>query len=307
MLGVDNWVSLYQAHGATNPLRGAVVLPDGKTPAWGAMVRYFMWGNWTPTLQGMTDARGQIMARTAGGGYDRGDGSGGSLIVAWLPGAHGAAIVPVADLSKPVRVVLPPALRATGKVTVGGAAPTGRAAQIRVRAAYQGRDRLDDLLSVEAMAQEDGSFELAGLTPGRYRIQAALDDLWLSDTLAVEVKDKDFGPLTLVIGAPGTAVRLKFVDQLGKPRAGLEVVIHPPTARGQDERETHDKRIGPLGARLWPKQWMADGAGELYVPSLTVGTWEVQADRTWHVEVKPAIDGHVQEETLKKDAKERNS
>ena len=171
------------------------------------------------------------------------------MVVAWLPGSHGAAVVPVADLSKPLRVVLPPDLRAAGRVTVGEAAPTGRAAQIRVRAASEGRDRLDDLLSVEAMAQEDGSFELAGLTPGRYRIQAALDDLWLSDTLAVEVKDKDLGPLTLAIGAPGTAVRLKFVNQFGKPRPGLEVQLYPRSAIGQDKSDTHDKRLGPLGAQ----------------------------------------------------------
>ena len=41
---------------------GTVILPDGKTPAWGAIIRYFSQGNWNPTLQGMTDACGNIQA-----------------------------------------------------------------------------------------------------------------------------------------------------------------------------------------------------------------------------------------------------
>src|SRR5262249_44603773 len=151
---------------------------------------------WQPVSGGLTDAAGVIRARgmwyTPAPPAGATDDPPGPVAVALLPGSHGAMIVPMPETGRPLEIVLPPAATLRGRVTVGGRAgvPVGA---IRVLAAYEGKGhgRLAGALSVSATAQADGTFELAGLTPGRYSLQAALDDIWLSPSTVIEVTDRD--------------------------------------------------------------------------------------------------------------------
>ena len=64
-----------------------------------------------------------------------------------------------------------------GRVTLGGRPVDDRNAGLRVVAAHRGRGVLDEVLSLAATAQADGRFELRGLTPGRYAVQATRDGI----------------------------------------------------------------------------------------------------------------------------------
>lgn len=153
-------------------------------------------------------------------------------------------------------------------MTVAGAAPTGRPGSIRVLAAYEGRPkgRLASVLNVETTAQADGSFELAGLTPGRYAIQAALDDIWLSPSVRVAVPDQSVQALTLTIPTPGGPAVVKVIGPDRKPIAGRAVTV--------------DRPAGPLATLLWPAEFKTDGAGEARIPALEAGRHTVRAKGT---------------------------
>jgi hypothetical protein len=248
-------------------LNGSVFLSDGSTPAFGAFVLLFDKWQWKPAIGGVTDALGRIRARNFlwRSEYE-GETSEGPVVVPWLPGANGASMVPLERKPTELRIVLPPCIIIRGKVTVGGAAPRDRAAQVRVLAACEDRGRLNEILSVDTTAQADGSFELAGLTPGKYRVQASLDGMWLSESVALEAGQRQIPRLTLAIGAPGAPVRLKLMDVAGKPLAGKAVTL--------------DRPDGPLTKALWPEEWVADGAGEIYIPSLETGKHKVRVEGT---------------------------
>jgi hypothetical protein len=131
-------------------------------------------------------------------------------------------------------------------------------------AAYEGkgRGRLGGALSVSSTAQADGSFELAGLTPGRYTLQAALDDIWLSPSTTLEVGDRSPPTVTLAMPPPGGAAVVEVVGRDGAPLPGRVLTI--------------DRPGGPLAAALWPTRWTADGAGEVYVPAVEAGRHTVR-------------------------------
>jgi hypothetical protein len=245
-------------------LTGRVLLPDGKEPALAAVVLYFEPGRWEPVVGGLTDARGQIRGKGLWHTGNRqtsepADDPPGPVIVAFLPGSHGAAVVPLPQKGKPLEVVLPPPAVVRGRVTVAGVAPSGKVGSIRILAAYEGkgRGRFGDMLSVRATAQEDGSFELAALTPGRYSVQAALDSIWLSPATIVDVTDRASAAMNLAIPAPGGSVVAKMVGPDDKPLAGRSVRIERPS--------------GPLTNLLWPVEWKTDGAGVLHIPTLEAG------------------------------------
>ena len=245
-------------------LSGHVFLADGKSPAFGALVTTLgpqsTWG----VFDGLTDARGEIRVKASSSSiivtqswppiYPS-----GYVVVARLPGSHGGTIVPLPPPGKPVEITLPPAIAVRGRVTVGGASLAGKTGNIRVFAAYEGMDagRLGPYLSVRTTTEEDGTFELAGLTPGRYIIQAALDDIWLSPSAIVDVKDGSTNDLALAIPAPGGAVVVKVVGADGKPKLGHSVTV--------------DRPAGPLVGMLWPSEWITDGAGETCIPALESG------------------------------------
>jgi hypothetical protein len=252
------------SHMATGGLTGRVLMPGGKEPALGAHVMYFEPGRWEPVLGGLTDARGQIRSKglwLTGNqpSSEPADDPPGPILVAVLPGSHGGMIAPPPQPGKPIEISLPLAITLRGKVTVGGASPAGRVGSIRILAAYEGRGkaRLAGVLSVRTTAQDDGSFELAGLTPGKYEVQAALDDIWLSPAVTMEIVDRSVYTTALAIPAPGGAVVAKVVGPEDRPLPGRTVTV--------------DRPAGPLTSLLWPAEWTTDGAGEVHIPALEAG------------------------------------
>ena len=116
---------------------------------------------------------------------------------------------------------------------------------------------VDEAINVEATAQADGRFELRGLTPGRYTIQAARDGIWLSRTIELTVDpDRDPPPLALDIPEPGAPVTLQVVDREGRPVADHPIGLVRPE--------------GPL-ASLWPSSLRTDPAGTLTLRGLEAG------------------------------------
>jgi len=269
-------------------LTGRVLLSDGVTPALGAQVLYYAAGSTQPAFFAITDALGNLHPRGlwsgAYSGARRADAS--PVLVAVLPGARGAVIQtsPVRP-DEPVRLVLPPAMSLTGRVTVGGASPSRRPGLIHVLAEYQGNGFLNAALSVATAADADGAFTLAGLTPGTYLVQAALDEIWLSSVATVHVAGPRGKPINLSIPLPGAAVQIKLQDASGNPVKGGSITID---------------RTGPL-AGLWPRQWTSDGAGMIYIPTLEAGPHVIHASgssRPVTVVVPPLQANPVQVQVL---------
>ncbi|MGI4789545.1 MAG: hypothetical protein ACRYFS_11920 [Janthinobacterium lividum] len=243
------------------PLTGRVFLPDGKTPAWGARVALLVPETEPPVKMALTDALGQLTIAD----YWNSDGipqqpSPGSpaeaVLVAWLPGSNGAVIVP-ANAEMDARLVLPPAVEVSGRVTVGGASVLGTPSSFRVLAAYQGRGKLNRLLNVDTTAQSDGTFVLSGLTPGTYRVQGARDGLWLSQSQTLVVTDSSLPPLTLDIAPPGTPMLLHLTNAAGQALPERIVTLNRPA--------------GPLTDLLWPRTATADTHGDLWLDGLEAG------------------------------------
>ena len=154
-------------------------------------------------------------------------------------------------------MTLPAPRNAEGRVTLGGRPVHGRNARIRVVAAHKGRGVLDGALGLETTAQADGRFELRGLTPGRYAVQAARDGIWLSRAIELTVgPDKDPVPLALDIPEPGAPVTLQVVDRAGRPVADHPIGLVRPQ--------------GPL-ASLWPSSLRTDPDGTLTLRGLEAG------------------------------------
>jgi protocatechuate 3,4-dioxygenase beta subunit len=252
-------------------LTGSVYLPDGRTPAAGARVLIFdpttphgiqgyFWANGAgqfyshPTAAMPPVSWGDNAARAARP-------TGGPrvpVVAAFLPGSHGAVFVPLPKAGEKPRLVLPTPLSVRGQVTVAGR-PVGdylRSGVVRVLAACVEQGGLNDILSIETTAQSDGSFTLSGLTPGKYVVQAALGDIYLSAARTITVTDQGtIAPLSLDIPEPGKAQ----VVELGRQSAGARayLVDAPPP--------------GPLSERHRPAYYIADGAGRLRLEGLPVG------------------------------------
>ena len=250
------------------PLTGTVLLPDGK-PAWGARAALFLPGGFYPRLLARADTQGHLtLGDTWENNWSPLPKPPGVLteptLAVWLPGANGATVVPFHS-GQTERLVLPPACALTGRVTVGGQGVMGLPSQFRVRAAYQNRGELDEALSVETTAQADGTFTLAGLTPGTYLVQAARDNIWLSSSQTLTVGADAPAPTTLDIDPPGTPMLLHLTDTRGKPQAGQTVRLTLPT--------------GPLTDLLWPQTLTTDSRGDLRVEGLTAGPHSVTVGR----------------------------
>jgi hypothetical protein len=257
---------------ARNVLDGKVFLSDGTTLAWGAQVLYFQPGDDEPKIVRTTDVLGNFKPRGTwwmnlpkkAGAVE---GPPEPVVVAFLPGACGAAVVPPPELSdQPMRILLPPAMSLEGQVKVGGTAPSKLDAVVHVMAAYQDKGFLNPLLSVKTTANVDGHFTLAGLTPGTYVVQAALDDIWLSKSQTIHVADETLKPLALDIPSPGAPVVLRLVNSAGKPVIGELVTIERPS--------------GPLTEVLWPHEWTSDGAGVVSIPTLEAGRHQLHAEHS---------------------------
>lgn len=240
---------------------GTVLLADGTTPAWGARAGIFTADRPFPLRMVRADAQGRLIVadqwRGARWPWKPTPGSpAGPVVVAWLPGTSGATIIPYVP-GQEARLVLPAPISLHGRVTVDGQPVTGLPSSFHIRAAYQGRGTLNEALSVDATAQADGTFELAGLTPGTYRVQAARDDIWLSGTQTLTVGAGALPDLTLDIAPPGLPVVLHLEDGQGRPLAGREVGVERPA--------------GPLTALIWPAPLASDGAGDLRLDGLEAG------------------------------------
>jgi len=266
MLGVGGATA--RATGA-DVIAGRVFLADGTTPADAARVFYFEPARREPSIVGLADPTGAIRARGRWVSANARDMKNppettGPVAVAMLPGACGATTVDVAKAPRPLRFVLPPAISAGGRVTVGGAAPDGRAGRLRVLAAYDAAASVAaPLLAVQATARADGTFDLAGLTPGKYRVQAALDDVWLSATVAIDVApDRPIAPIALDVPRPAGPVAVLVTDPKGAPLPGRTVTVDRPS--------------GPLTDALWPKSFDTDGAGVAHIPALEAGSHTIR-------------------------------
>jgi hypothetical protein len=248
-------------------LTGRVLMHDGKTPALSARVMLLGPPDAEPILSGLTDALGNIHARrmprferqTTGDMKE-------PAFIAWLPGSCGAITAAPRQGALGLDLILPSPVTLKGKVTLAGLPIPGRDEKIRVMAGYQGKGVLNDYLSVQTIAQPDGTFELSGLTPGTYLVQAAMDDLWLSESTTVTIADAAPAPVTLDIGKPGGPLTVRIVGNGGKPMKARPVII--------------DRPKGPLNSLLWPAQWLTDGAGEVWIPALEAGQHTVRVPRT---------------------------
>jgi hypothetical protein len=256
-----------QAGGASQ-LQGRVFLAGGLTPALGAQVIYWSPKQTAPSLFAITDALGNLQPRglwrtAAGSTAPAGPGPDSATVIAFLPGSTGALVKTVTRLEDLSTMILPAPLSLTGRVTVGGASPLKRPGSILVLAAHQGAGFLDPYLSIATTADAQGNFELAGLTPGNYQVQAVLDNLWLSPVVTLKVKPNaaNLPSLRLAIPHPGVPIHLQLRDQAGNPAPGATLTLARP---------------GPL-ATLWPKSWTADSQGEITIPTLEAGPHQAQA------------------------------
>lgn len=214
----------------------------------------------------MSDALGNLMPRGLWRtGTDPGNvvsqGPDSATAIAFLPGSAGATVKTVSRSDDLAHLVLPPPLSLAGRVTMGGASPVQRPGAILVMAAHQGGGFLDPYLSVSSSAGADGAFELAGLTPGDYQIQAALDDIWLSPPVNLRIGGAATRPVALSIPPPDVPVRLQLRDASGKVASGVSVTLD---------------HGGPL-ADFWPRNWTSDALGSVFIPTLEAGLHTVSA------------------------------
>jgi hypothetical protein len=236
-----------------------VVHDDGTTPARLAQLGYYLSSDLREWGSGTTDTSGKSMSLSwSSDDFDFADLPGTPqhpVAVAWAPGRNGASIVPFPDrLDEPLVIKLPPPISLHGKVVVEGDGETVTNGTLTVRAQYQGRGKLDDWLSVETTAGADGAFDLSGLTPGKYRVQAALDGIWVSPSVEFAAGDQPPEPIRLTIAAPGgpVLVRLSGHQKESPPK----LII--------------DRPAGPLTDRLWPKA-LTDVSGVIRIPALEAG------------------------------------
>ncbi|RYG63020.1 hypothetical protein EON80_22015, partial [bacterium] len=258
---------IFNAPGETVPA-ARVLLPNGKTPAWGAIAKVYTPETWRAFAVGRANSLGnlspiwgenftEIPVNPPPGSPTE------AVLVVSLPGAYGATIVPLQRAAS-ANIVLPPAASVKGRVTVGGQPLSGLPSNFRVLAAYQGQGKLNATLSVDMTPDSDGNFELNGLTPGTYLVQAARDGIWLSTTKTLTVGNTPIPDLNFEIAPPGGATLMHFQNAKGEPVVGRSVVIERPS--------------GPLTEAYWPKTLTTDSRGDLYLNGLEAGEHRLKVE-----------------------------
>ena len=231
---------------AVSEIGGVVLRADGQTPAYAARVAYFAPGSAVWHAGAWSDARGKFKLHPqsyrmnyAGEVTDPDGSPPHPAIVAWLPGELGAAVLPLpTDVAsrEPVdlKLILPERASIQGVVTIEGQIMRGLPATITVLARHRGLGKLDPVMSVLATANTDGSYEVRGLTPGSYELQAAIDGIWLSRPRALVVPDGrawttkvdfDFQPI-------GDTAKYLLVDDSGNPLPNRTVRLLGPEFSG---------------------------------------------------------------------------
>lgn len=243
-----------------------VLLENGEIPAFGARAFFFSPSYDSPISQAITDASGRLFWRGRWVSSSTEAPAGrvpGPSVAVRLPGSNGAVVFG-ADQAEPLRVVLPPPMSVSGRVTIGGQPIGDRLGQIQVAAQHQGSGVLSLALNLETTAQADGSFILSGLTPGRYLVQAARDQIWTSPSVELVVTEGDPLPdLTLDIPEPGAPVLLQLVDDDARavPDQPFRVV----------------RPEGPYAHR-WPVALRTDATGSALLFGLEAGSHALQIE-----------------------------
>jgi hypothetical protein len=246
---------------------GRVFHADGFTPAPGALVRRLTSGSTVDRNILHTDGLGDFCLDQ--GGWDgmlarfptpELPRPAEPLLIALLPGECGGVVLPMKSLPEHgAKIVLPRPVSVRGVVRVAGKSAADWRNRFLVTAEYLDRTDVSEMFDLTVDPSLDGSFELVGLTPGKYRVQASLDGIWLSSSIEIVVDGdgRSIGPLELDIPHPGLPSILRCADAEGRPVVGAKFTIRRPD--------------GPLAERLWPAELIGDGAGTVHVPPLEAG------------------------------------
>lgn len=255
-------------------MHGVVTEADGTTPAWGAQLFSIEPGLGVVAGRGYADTAGRFIMKSVGytvrmfGDDDYPTPPRVPTFVALQPGSARATIVEITKemREREIKVKLPPAIGALGRLTVDGKSIAGRTSTFRIVATHEIRGAVGTLLDVETQPDADGNFELAGLSPGKYFVQASMDGIWLSKpiSLTIDAAQPKLPPLDLDIGAPGKPTLVRCIDGRGMPVVGVRAALVLP--------------LGPLAEKLLPSQYQSDGAGAIHLPPLEAGTHVLKID-----------------------------
>jgi hypothetical protein len=222
-----------------------------------------MYGDWADALGRFSLHPLQYYGRQPEEDADPPGSPASTALLAMLPGRCGATIVSVKPGELDVgKIVLPSAVTVTGKVIVDLPAGlvVGSNYVVHVLARHQGNGKLDEPMSVRTTANVDGTFELAGLSPEMYIVQASVDDVWVSPSVTVRVAPDGTttpaGPIALKV-QPGAAVMVELRDKAGGPLPGARVAPEVPP--------------GPMTDLLRPPWLTADAAGRVLLSGLSAG------------------------------------
>lgn len=259
------------------PISGRVWLFDKGTPADGARFMAYAPNLHVPVSAGWSDPSGRVQSDsrpvpTLPRNPPIPNDITSPILIAWIPGKTGRAIVPLSftgDEPDELDVILPRGIPVTGQVTIGGKSPLVVPAPVTVVLQSATESRVSLLTAQKITANADGSFAFNDLTPGRYVCQAALDDLWLSPSIELEVTDEPAN-VKLRIPSPGGTARVRFQRPDRSPWQRQMVEVNWPD--------------GPLTRKLRPTTYTTDFAGELILDGAPVGTIGVRrhGDSTWH-------------------------
>ena len=264
---------------------GLVLRADGKTPVYAARLAVYSPNTDVRSAVAWSDAQGKFNLHPKlnqlnyTGEVDNPGSPKRPVIVARLPGELGATVFPVPagktgkDLSIPenasdIKLVLPEPASVSGVVTVNGKSPLGLPASVTIFARYRGLGKLDSVLSVIGTANADGSYELKGLTPGAYEVQAAIDGIWLSRPQSLEVPEGKVWTKKVDFDVPpiGDVAQYLLEQKNGQPLIERKVRLLAP------------EFSGPLAEALRTPEMYTDASGLLYLEGMAAGEHKLLVD-----------------------------